>query len=369
MARKSEGWTLRKRKGRPYEARFTVGGHEFNLGLGTHDRDEARAKASRAYADAIRGTLTPQRERPSTANGQRFLPVASAWLDGLTLKERTKGCYEDYAVVLAEAFPTLGDCTPEAIRAWQARRLQEVRAATVRKQCSALRGILEHAHRAKLIAEPVAVPSVPKAERGTAFDKPRRKAAEYLSPEECEAILAALPERARQGWPIRARFVVAYETGLRPEFLDVLETPLHYRRGAGRIWIPAEHDKRAMERWVPISPRAQAELEAVLPLSGLIFGAHDYRWHTKRAARLVLGEHRWRRFTTTHLRSARATHWLEESGNVPGVMYLLGWHRVETATRYTRPSARAAAAVIAGTDSRDKADGTKTPPEGAANPE
>jgi site-specific recombinase XerC len=347
VARKSEGWKLRKRAGRPYEARFTVEGREWNIGLGTHDRDEARAKASRAYADAVRGTLAPQRSRPTMAEGQRLIDVAGAWLAGLTLDPRTIGCYEEYAIALAEAFPTLGACTPEAIAAWQARRLLEVKADTVRKQCSALRGILEHAFRANLVRDQIVVPSIPKSERGTAFSKPRRVAAEYLSPEECEAILAALPARSRGRYPIRARFVVAYETGLRPEFLDVLAVPLHYQPGTPRIWIPADDDKRRMGRWVPISELAAAELDAVAPASGLVFGKHDYRPHVHAAAERVLGETRAERFTMVHLRSARATHWLEETGNVPGVMRLLGWHRVETASRYVRGSDRAALAVVA----------------------
>jgi integrase len=166
-----------------------------------------------------------------------------------------------------------------------------------------------------------------------------------------EALIEALPawstSKRVKRFPIRARFRVQYETGLRPELLNGLMAPMHYRRKQETIRITPELDKGRWARDVPLSPPARKALDAVCPKSGPIFGKHDYRPHLKAAADAVLPKDRAERFNGAHFRSARATHMLEAGSNIPGVMHLFGWKQVSTTAKYVRPTARAAREALA----------------------
>lgn len=240
-------------------------------------------------------------------------------------------------------------------------RLRKVRSSTVTKELSALRQFVKWLEEMEALPKgDVTVPSVPSRSLGTAFHQRKRSAAIALSPEECEAIIAKLPawsnSRKVERFPIRARFVVAYDTGLRPSTLDEIETPKHYRKGSATIMLTPDVDKNRFGREVPLKRRSREALDAVLaelpdkdgkPYEGPIFGWHVYRDHLKAAALEVLGPERAEKFNGAHLRSARITHALELSGgNLPGVQYLAGHKRATTTAAYVRPSLRAALDVL-----------------------
>ena len=74
----------------------------------------------------------------------------------------------------------------------------------------------------------------------------RGKPAE-LAREQVLAVINRLPEYSASKrvspFPVRGRFVVAYETALRPATLDALCVPQHYTKGAASLTITDEIDK------------------------------------------------------------------------------------------------------------------------------
>ena len=362
MGRPSKGWTLRKRRGRPYSVRWTLDGEETELGLGTHDRGEAERAARGAYALAVQGAIPRQRvqQRASTSGGPRTEEVGREWLASSkgALHERTRRLYRTHLSTLATAFPGLLDVTTESVEEYQLARLAKVLATTVRKELATLRGLLRFAYLRGHIAIVPEVRTIPRA-KGTRFEKRRRVAADEISPEEVKRLLAELPlwstSKKVPPFPIRARFIVAYETGLRPSTLDVLSVPQHYAKGQTYLRIFDEDDKTRDGRVVPLTPAARRALDKVLPKDGgIVFGKHDYREHITAAAKAALGEDRGYRFTAAHLRSARITHLLELTGNVPGVQRLVGHRQLSTTSRYLRASDRAAAEVVRAASSRKR---------------
>jgi site-specific recombinase XerC len=137
---------------------------------------------------------------------------------------------------------------------------------------------------------------------------------------------------------------------LRPSTIDALEVPdaVHARRDVARI--TPEIDKVRHAREVPLSAAARKALDAVVaalpktpegkPYGGPIFGHHDYRKHLAAAAAATLPEAAAAVFTGAHLRSARITHWLETTGNLPGVRHLVGHEDTRSTNRYLRRSER-----------------------------
>lgn len=354
MARPSQGWKLRPPRDAcgSYTVRFRWDGRDREISTGTTDPERAAREAARIYA---REVSIPERARRPVAD-RRLVELEGAvtrWLDLLraTHDPGTVGCYADYLEShWLPFFEGLHRLTTSELDAYMRERLLRVRARTVRKELSALRGFCKWAVAQGLIG-PVDVPTVPERSTGTAYGTRRRAAAIPLSPKEVRAILLRLPEystsRRVPRFPIRARFQVGYETGLRPELLDLLSVPQHYRKGATHIHITTDLDKGRWERRIPLSRAARAALDKVCPEAGLIFGKHDYREHIRAAADSVLPPDRAERFCGAHLRSARATHWLDEGASVTGVQFLLGHRRLETTARYVRPAEDAARAIVA----------------------
>src|SRR5690606_17190467 len=121
---------------------------------------------------------------------------------------------------------------------------------------------------------------------------------------ECARVIAALPQWTRPrgdapSFAVRARFVVAWETALRPATLDALSVPEHYSRGADSLQISDEIDKARFGRVLPLTDAARAALDGVCRSGhvGLIFGCHDYRWQLAKAALSVLPPSKARTFT------------------------------------------------------------------------
>lgn len=357
MPRRPEGWKLRKRKGRPYSARWSIDGKQVEIGLGTFDPAEAGRLAQSAYADAVRGAGQRKRRPAATGEVPDTAEAGREWLANSvgTLKANTRDLYRVHLDALATAFPALLDVTTGSVEAYQRARLSVIQAVTLRKELATLRGLLRYARTRGWLEVVPEVRVLPRA-KGTRFAKRRRVAADDLSPAEVRKVIAALPKwsasRKVARFAVRARFVVAYETSLRPSFLDILSVPEHYTKGSAHIRVPLEGDKAGQERRHPLTSKARKELDAIAPEAGLIFGKHDYRLHVCRAAENALPPDKAKRFTGAHLRSARCTHWLERTHNVAGVQRLMGHTQIATTTRYLRPSDRAAEAVIRGSRRR-----------------
>ncbi len=348
MARRPEGWKIRRAPGNEvYSVRFSWGGRQHEPSTGERDPDRAAEAAARIYAEYVRGG--GPRKRPRIALGQyRFDEVAASWLADVesTLDPDTVVLYGLHVRKhLAPFFVTLDQIEPRS-EEYSLARLKHVQSATVRKELATLRGMAAWAVKKKYLPEMPRIPGVSLRVTGKRHKQGRKGSRPPLSPAEIRKLLAAFPVRSRGGWPVRARFVVGYETSLRPSTLDALSVPENYHRKAKQLRLWFEDDKGRYERLVPLSKEAQKALTAVCPKKpGPIFGKHDYRPHIERAVKKLPPE-KAAVFTSQHLRGARITHWLEETGNLPGAQYLAGHKRSSTTDKYAQATMRAAEAVI-----------------------
>lgn len=263
----------------------------------------------------------------------------------------TRDLYEKYVTRWLAEWETVGQLTDRAIQSFVRKRLREVRGKTVNNEAAALRHFCKWMVDVEILTEAPKVPSVSKAIAGGEYTVKgkairRRTKAPPLEPKEVQALLRALPLRAARGYPVRARFIVAYETGLRPGLLDKLSAPEHYSKGSKHLDVVALADKELWDRPVPLTPKARKALDSVCPKAGLIFGRHKYEQYIRAAAKKALPHSKAAIFTGAHFRSARITHLLEKTGNLPGVQYLVGHKYASTTDKYTRASYRAAEAVV-----------------------
>lgn len=343
MGRPTGGWQLRRRRGRPWSVRFTVAGVQVELGTGERDRERAGTVAAELYADAVRGAR--RKPRRASTRGEPLEEVAAEWLTSVAplLDPETRATYALYAGThWASAWATVEAISEQSAADYARGRLRVVSASTVRKELSALRGLLRWCVEQGRLVEAPALPSVPKRALGARHRQGRRPSQVELAPADVRRLLRALPLRTASGVPVRARYTVAYETALRPATLDALSVPEHWQHGAWELRLPPETDKAREGRVLPLTPAARRALASVAPQAGLVFGRHDLRpyWREATDAAGVPAA------TPYDLRRARITHWLEKGGNMPGVQYLAGHRRTETTARYVQPSLRAARDVI-----------------------
>jgi integrase len=230
------------------------------------------------------------------------------------------------------------------------KRMGSVFSRTVKKELSALRGFLLWCEEQGYVEIAPVIPRPPRRALGTPFKRRRRGKATEVSLEDVRAVINKLPEwsesRKVSRFPIRPRFIVAFETALRPATLDKLRSPEHYRRGAATLTITDEIDKARFGRQLPLSDEARAVLDSVVPESGLIFGRHDYRVQVKKAAEAVLTKEQAKTFTQYDLRHARITQ-LAETGNLPGVAFIAGHVQASTTSGYIHSNRKAAERTLA----------------------
>lgn len=354
MARPTEGFRLRPH---PitliYQVRFTHDGHQGEYSTGERDPGAAAKEGARIYAEVISGRWVPgtgQGVRPGTPLEE----IASKWIASLasTHDEKTVEQYEMYAGThWTPFFGSLDRMVTPSVVDYTRARLAEVQRDTVKKELSAMRGFLAFCEEKPICNPPVYVPPPPKKATGTVSKRPHKADPVELEPQQVKKIIAALPvwSTGRKGKPpfaVRARFIVAWETGLRPATLDELEAPGDYRRGARRLKVRDEIDKARFGRELPLTKEARAALDSVVRSEGLIFGCHDYRDYLKPAGKAVKIE-RWRELSPYDFRHARGTQLTESSGgNLPGVAFLLGHKQVTTTNKYVHGSLKAAERVL-----------------------
>lgn len=352
MGRHPEGWKLRLPEGRTtYVVRFTHNGRTVDRSTGRQDPREAGKEAARIYAEHVQREPA-RRIVVRRGDSPPLQELVATWLENdSTIDLDTVDTWTVYGGHWAERWTSARDVIEAEGERYRNERLRVVTASTVRKELSALRRFLRWCHQHGHVGRVPEIPGVPNSATGTRFAKRRRVSAPELSPAQVRAIIAALPEwsssKRVDRFPIRARFIVAYETGLRPSTLSLLSVPEHFHPGAKALRVPEELDKARWGRDVPLSSKARRTLEEAAPKAGLIFGDHDYREHLDAAARKVLPAPVADRFCGAHLRSAFITHALEKTGNLAGVQYLAGHKQAKTTGSYARPSYRAAEAALA----------------------
>jgi integrase len=367
MGRRAQGPSYRK-VGGIWTVRFSHGGrqHEYSTGIKAEPKQRRPSQAAidagqQIYAATIQGKRViraGEGPRAPKGTGATLAESFAAWLQDLTVREPTRDVYEDFTVLWLREWRRASELTEASVAAYFRKRLREVVRKSAANEASALRRFSAWAVETGELDTPIVVPSIPKEALGTRSTQRSRTRAPDLSEAEIEAVLAALPERSDPegnakgaarggtGFPIRARFLVMWETSLRPATLDKLSVPEHWAPGERTLRITAEIDKEGAAREVPLSARALKALKAVAPKAGPIFGVHDYVDYIRPAAAAALPPAKAAIFTGQHFRSAAITRALERSSNLAGVMHLAGHRHAATTSKYVRPTLRAAEAVI-----------------------
>jgi integrase len=324
--------------------------------------DTERALAKRALLKFLEGELGNATGPWRIADGTSLKTLSDQWLEAMhgSLDPGTIDLYRmHFDAHLIPHFGTPHGITKATIADFGRLRLRVVKRKTLLKERSTLRGFLSWCSEQGYLTEFPEFPILPRRATGTAFAKRRRGKATELSPEECRAVIATLPRWSRprgdQGsYPLRARFIVAYETALRPATLDALSVPEHYSRGADKLIIADEIDKARFGRVLPLTEEARRALDSVVRDAGVIFGEHCYRNRLRKAARKVLSAEKARTFTAYDLRHARLTE-LAARGDLPSVAYLAGHKQVTTTSIYVRPGLRGAEKLLETDGSRSAA--------------
>jgi len=358
MARTAEGLKLiRDRRTGVFLARFTHAGRAYKLSTRERDPRAASGAASRLYADVVAGRFKARRAEIAPSN-QAFDEVAALWLAEIesSLDEQTFGLYRDIYVGthFTPFFKTIDTLTTVRAEEYIAARLNKVTRGTVKKELSVLRRFAKWARRRGYVAAMPEIETPARNVTGKAASRSRKRVFQVFTPSEMAAIIAKLPEYTKtrryvgDSYPVRARFVLAWETALRPETLNQIRVPDDYRPGEHALLIRDEADKARYGRELPLSSEARAALDSVCPELGTIFGEHDYRAQLRKAARAAgIAEHRAKATSDYDFRHSRLTHLGEVSNNLSGIMYLAGHKDPGTTAHYMRPQKRAAEKVLA----------------------
>lgn len=353
MGRRAQGASYRIQGG-TWCVRFRVAGKRQELSTGiaaepgrSRPSETVIREGERLYASALQGKrLGRIVARPAQLAGITLAGSFAKWLSSAPYREATLQRYEEHTAAWLKEWSRASELTEASAAAYFRRRLREVQRKAVQNESGVMRSWARWAHEAGHLTEPLQVPRIARDALGTPSPGRQRTRAPDLSPAEIEAILRLLPERAPTGWPVKARFEVMFDTTLRPATLDRIECPRNWAPGERVIRIEAADDKEGAAREVPLTPRALAALERVAPAEGPIFGRHIYHRFLRPAAEAALPPAKARIFCGQHVRSAAITRALERSGNLPGVMHQAGHKHAATTSKYTRPTFRAALAVV-----------------------
>jgi hypothetical protein len=277
MARHAQGWRLdRDPRTGVYFARFTHASRRYKLSTGARDPGEAESAAARRYADVIAGRRAPGRQVAASPN-RPLDEVAAAWLADVepTLDPTTFKLYQNTYVGghFAPFFRTMDRVSTVGIEEYKAHRLRQVRRETLKKELHALTRFVKWAYKRGHLSELPLVELPPRHVAGTTASQSRKRKFLVFTEAEIEAVLARLPEwteskKKKGSFPVRARFIVAWETGLRPSTLCKLCAPGDYRRGDQHLVIREEADKADFGRELPLTSARERRSTRCAPTQG-----------------------------------------------------------------------------------------------------
>jgi len=351
MARIAEGWKLVWRRGIG-RVRFRLQGKREEISTLQRDPLKAAEVAARIYADFVSGRTKRASTGALINPGTPLDELCAEWIADIMpeLGDGTDVTYEIYARHWCASMATIGEVTSSGIGDYQRKRLTQVQRATIIKERGGLRRFLEWCEEKEMIRDIPEFPKLKKKSQGVRHKQARSAPQVQLAPAESEAILRCMPElslRSRNGkrFPVRARFVFAYETGLRPETIDKLVGADVTVSG---LHIRPEADKNRWDRVLPLSPVAWAAIKSLGPIARdqSLFGDHDYRVVFRKACVEALGQERGAQVTPYDLKHARVTHLLEGGASIPGIKFLTGTD--VALDHYMQPSRRAAEQAIGG---------------------
>jgi integrase len=347
MARTAKGWQLYSDPlTGVFQVRFTHEGRRYSFTTGERDSETAAGEAARTYAEVVSGRWSPGKVLTAAA-GKPFDEVAALWLADVesSIDPKTFTLYQDTYVGthFKPFFPTIDRLTTVGVQDYISNRLRKVTRHTLKKELSVLGRVAKWAHQRGYLEQLPEI-TVPGARvLGHAAESARKQTFLVFTAKEIAAIVTKLPEYATvnssgERFPLRARFVLAWETSLRPATLDKLSVPENYRPGSTVLNITDDMDKNRFRRDLPLSEAARKALDSVCPTAGIIFGSHDSRTPL-RAAALAAGidAYRAERISPYDFRHSRLTHLGQVSSNLSGVMYLAGHRQPATTAKYMRP--------------------------------
>jgi hypothetical protein len=280
MGRLPKGPQLRWKDG-AWRYRFTHNGQRYERVTGLQDKAAAQQEAMRVYADVLagrdeQGPVEPIHAITMTEACARWLLAIESGYDPNTIQS-----FKTYVKAhWLRFFTDITKINDRAIEEYTYYRLGRVRRTTVIHELSALRNFTQWAERQRYLPQ---APRIPAPGKKVLGKRAKHRELVELTEQEVLALVAALPEwgHARNGthteYPIRARFEFAWETGMRPEMIDKLRAPEHYRRGARELRLTKDIDKNRYARGLPLTSKARAALDRICPDKGLIFGEHEYR--------------------------------------------------------------------------------------------
>lgn len=353
MGRHPEGLKVKWRDGYAY-ARFTWQKERHFIATGERDPTRAQAEAERIYANVLSGRF--RKVAAAVRVNQPLDELMACWLatlEGVLDKETIKTYRVTYVPThFLPFFRTFERVTnAAAIDAYARERLRKVKRKTMQKELGALKGFLRWLRLEGFIQSLPEWPELPRTAKGVRSGKQREKANELSEEQVRDAILsmpilsARISRADHHRFVVRPRFVVAYETGLRPATLDELRVPEHWRPGSDVLVIADEHDKARFGRTLTLTPAARAALEvtvSLIPLlraeGGLIFGRHDYRTYLAKAGIPRLAAY--------DFRHARGTHLVDRGAALSGVAYQLGHTQLTTTTKYAHATRHAGDAAL-----------------------
>lgn len=331
MGRRTTGVRLRKR-GKYYEASFTVAGKRHFVSTGKSRASEAKAVAAEAYRQAHLRTEAPEQAAPGSTP---LAEEAAEWLASMraTRAKSTVDVYSDYVrahwLTRWETVQQLAE--PGEVQDYITDGCLERKPGSIRKELSALRGFMRWAIERRLIT------AMPK------FVAPKGHS-DYRAPLFTRAEVFAVIAEVRRP-EVRAYLRFAWETAFRRSTLARLRWD-DVDFAAGVIRVRSSADKTRDARLVPLTAAAAAALrELRSDRRGLIF-PHARQGH--RDALMAACERLGCQRLTPHLiRHSRLTHLVERTQNLAGVQAIAGHKHLSTTARYVHPRLEAALAALA----------------------
>ncbi len=355
MGRRAEGLKIEWRNGIGI-ARFTWKKHRHFISTGETDPERAKEIGEQIYAEVIGG----KRRKVSAALTvlQPLDVLFAEWLASLegvldveTIKTYQRTYVPTHFLPFFKTFDRV--CDEAVIDEYGRERLRCVLRRTMQHELGALRQFLLWCKMRGLISAMPAWPEYPRSAKGGRVGPQRRKANE-LSEDQIRTAVNRLPlfsdrisKIDRKRFAIRPRFIVGYETGLRPATLDAISIPEHWAPGRTVLSITEDIDKARFERDLTLTPIALEALELTVRElhieSGPIFGRHDYRPQLRKVG---LDDELRSPLAPYDFRHARGTHMADRGVAGTGIAFQLDHTQLTTTNKYVHATRRAGEAAL-----------------------